>query len=160
MFPRILFSLEWKKEALTDDKNVCQEDEDEFSLDCRARSSPGAADNDLKPGAHITAIGSYKPHIREIPGETVLRAKVVVDHRASCLSEAGDLLIPLQEGRINEDQIYAEIGELVTGDKPGRTSESEVTLYKSVGNAVQDLVTASAVLEKANALNLGVEVSL
>ncbi len=129
---------------------------------CTATTAPVPvfSDNDLKPGVHITAIGSYKPHIREIPGETVLRAKVVVDHRASCLSEAGDLLIPLQEGLINEDHIYAEIGELVTGDKPGRTSENEMTIYKSVGNAVQDLVTASAVLEKANALNLGVEVSL
>ena len=117
---------------------------------CTATTAPTPvfSDGDLKPGVHINAIGSYKPHIREIPGDTVLRAKVVVDHRASCLSEAGDLLIPMGEGLIDEEHIYAEIGELVRGDKAGRTSDSEVTLYKSVGNAIQDLVAASEVLER------------
>jgi len=129
---------------------------------CTATTAPTPvfSDNDLKTGVHINAIGSYKPHIREIPGKAVLRAKVVVDHRSSCLSEAGDLLIPMGEGLIDEEHIYAEIGELVSGDKPGRTSDSEVILYKSVGNAVQDLVTASELLEQADKLKLGVEVSL
>lgn len=129
---------------------------------CTATNAPTPvfSDNELKPGVHINAIGSYKPHIREIPGETVVRAKVVVDHRSSCLDEAGDLLIPLQEGRITKEHIHAEVGELVTGNKPGRISDSEVSLYKSVGNAVQDLVAASQVLAAAEKLNLGVEVLL
>jgi ornithine cyclodeaminase/alanine dehydrogenase-like protein (mu-crystallin family) len=122
---------------------------------CTATTAPTPvfADSDLKPGVHINAIGSYKPHIREIPGDTVLRAKVVVDHRASCLSEAGDLLIPMRAGLIDEHHIYAEIGELVRGDKPARVSDSEITLYKSVGNAVQDLVAASQVLVEADRIN-------
>ena len=90
----------------------------------------------------------------------MLRAKVVVDHRASCLSEAGDLLIPMGAGLIDKRHIYAEIGELVRGDKPGRTSGSEITLYKSVGNAVQDLVAASQVLVEADSFNPEIKVAL
>ena len=111
--------------------------------------SPVFADRDLKPGVHINAVGSYKPHVREIPGETVVRAKIVVDHRDSSLSEAGDLIIPMQQGFIDNKNIQAEIGEILAGLKPGRSSESEITLFKSVGNAVQDLTAASQVLSNA-----------
>ncbi|MFX1511569.1 MAG: ornithine cyclodeaminase family protein [Promethearchaeota archaeon] len=117
---------------------------------------PVFSDENLKEGAHINAIGSYKPHIREIPEETVLRAKVVVDHRESCLLEAGDLIIPLKKGLINENHIYAEIGELVARGEFSRTSQSEITMFKSVGNAVQDL--AAAVIPAQE--NLGVDVFL
>jgi len=129
---------------------------------CTATTSttPVFSNNDLKPGMHINAIGSYKPNMREIPAETVLSAKVVVDQRDVCLSEAGDLIIPLQEGLINKDHIYAEIGEIAAGNKKGRESEKEITLFKSVGNAVQDLAAASQVLVNAQKLNLGTEVFL
>ena len=129
---------------------------------CTATTSatPVFDDTHLKPGVHINAIGSYKPHIREIPGETVARARVVVDHRSSCLEEAGDLLIPMQEGLFNEDHLYAEVGELVRDEKPGRTSDEEITIFKSVGNAVQDLTAASYVLKEAERLNLGTIVAL
>ncbi|GAK57097.1 ornithine cyclodeaminase/mu-crystallin family protein [Candidatus Vecturithrix granuli] len=123
-------------------------------------STPIFADTQIKTGVHINAIGSYKPHIREIPGETVARAKVVVDHRPSCLKEAGDILIPMQAGLFTEDHIAAELGELILAEKPGRSSGQEVTLYKSVGNAVQDLVAASDVLKEAESLNLGTIVEL
>jgi ornithine cyclodeaminase/alanine dehydrogenase-like protein (mu-crystallin family) len=103
-------------------------------------------DRDLKPGVHINAIGSYKPHIREIPGETVMRAKVYVDQRQACLEEAGDLIIPLREGLIDEGHIRAEIGEVLAGLKPGRISGDDITLFKSVGNAAQDLAIACLVL--------------
>ncbi len=148
--------------SLTVTASESHDDLRQADIICTATTAPTPvfADDDLKTGVHINAIGSYKPHIREIPENTVLRAKVVVDHRASCLSEAGDLLIPMQAGLIDEHHIYAEVGELVSGKRPGRVSESEVTIYKSVGNAVQDLVTASEVLEMADTLNLGVEVSL
>ena len=109
-------------------------------------ATPVFSDRDLKPGVHINAIGSYKPHIREIPGETVRRARVFVDQRRACLEEAGDLIIPLRQGLIGEDHIRAEIGEVLAGLKPGRGSDDEVTLFKSVGNAVLDLAVADLVV--------------
>lgn len=109
-------------------------------------SVPVFSDAHLKPGVHINAIGSYKPHVREIPGETIRRAKVFVDQRQACLEEAGDLIIPLRENLIGEGHIRAEIGEVLAGLKPGRNSEDEITVFKSVGNAVQDLALASLVV--------------
>jgi len=114
---------------------------------CTATTSvvPVFSDENLKPGVHINAIGSYKPHVREIPGETIKRAGVYVDQRQACLEEAGDLIIPLGEKLIDEGHIRAEIGEVLAGLKPGRRSEDEVTVFKSVGNAVLDLAVASLV---------------
>ncbi|MBN2264741.1 MAG: hypothetical protein JW775_02910, partial [Candidatus Aminicenantes bacterium] len=107
---------------------------------------PVFRDADLKPGVHINAIGSYKPHIREVPGETVRRAALFVDDRRACLEEAGDILIPLREGAIDANHIRAEIGEVLAGRKAGRASDSETTLFKAVGNAVEDLAVAALVL--------------
>jgi ornithine cyclodeaminase/alanine dehydrogenase-like protein (mu-crystallin family) len=107
---------------------------------------PVLRDGDLKPGVHINAVGSYKPHIRELPGETVRRAALFVDDRRSALDEAGDILIPLREGLIGEDHIRAEIGQVLAGSAPGRSSDDEITLFKSVGNAVEDLAVAGLVL--------------
>lgn len=134
----------------------------EADIICTATSAaePVFADEHLKPGAHINAIGSYKPHKREVPAESVLRAKVFVDQVEACLEEAGDIIIPLQEGLISQDHILAEIGEILNGNKPGRASAEEITFFKSVGNAVQDLVSAAKILESARKENLGVEVAL
>lgn len=109
-------------------------------------SVPVFSDAHLKPGVHINAVGSYKPHVREIPGETIRRAKVFVDQKKACLEEAGDLIIPLRENLIDEGHIRAEIGEVLAGLKPGRGSEDEITVFKSVGNAVQDLAMASLIV--------------
>ena len=122
--------------------------------------TPVFRDCDLKPGVHINAIGSYQPEVQEIPAETVRRARLVVDHRASAWAEAGDLLIPLRAGLISEDHTHAELGEIVAGLKPGRTSPREVTLFKSVGVAAQDLAAAARVLQHAQEHRLGTEVSL
>nr|HID12662.1 hypothetical protein [Anaerolineae bacterium] len=123
-------------------------------------SSPVFDDADVQPGTHINAIGAYTPQMQEIPEETVLRAKVVIDHREASLAEAGDLLIPLRQGLMTEDHIYAELGEIAAGLKPGRASPEEITLFKSVGVAVQDVAAASAVLEAAQRMRLGTEVTL
>jgi alanine dehydrogenase len=123
-------------------------------------TSPVFDDADVRPGTHINAVGAYTPHMQEIPIETVLRAKVVIDHRESSLAEAGDLIIPLQQGRMTEAHIHAELGQISAGVKPGRTSEEEITLFKSVGVAVQDVAAASAVLGAARRLGLGTDVSL
>jgi ornithine cyclodeaminase/alanine dehydrogenase-like protein (mu-crystallin family) len=119
----------------------------EADIICTATTSavPVFSDANLKPGVHINAVGSYKPHVREIPGETVRRAGVFVDQRQACLEEAGDLIIPLREKLIDEDHILAEIGEVLAGLKPGRRSDDEVTVFKSVGNAALDLAMASLV---------------
>jgi alanine dehydrogenase len=123
-------------------------------------SSPVFEDDDVRPGTHINAVGAYTTHMQEIPAETVLRARVVIDHREASLAEAGDLLIPLGEGLMTEDHIHAELGEIVAGHKPGRASSQEITLFKSVGVAVQDVAAAAAVLEAAQRLGLGTEVAL
>jgi ornithine cyclodeaminase/alanine dehydrogenase-like protein (mu-crystallin family) len=114
----------------------------------------------LKPGAHVNAVGSYKPEMCEIPQETVARARLVVDSRAACMAEAGDLIQPMEAGRIDESHIHAEIGEIAAGSSEGRTSEEQITLFKSVGNAVQDLSAASRALGRAEQLGLGVEIPL
>ncbi len=123
-------------------------------------TTPVFADADVRPGTHINAVGAYTPQMQEVPAETVLRAKVVIDHREASLAEAGDLLIPLRQGRMTADHIYAELGEIAAGLKPGRTSPEEITLFKSVGVAVQDVAAAGAVLEAARRMGLGTEVAL
>jgi alanine dehydrogenase len=123
-------------------------------------SSPVFDDADVRPGTHINAVGAYTPQMQEVPPETVLRARVVIDHREASLAEAGDLLIPLEQGLITEAHIYAELGEIAAGRKPGRASPDEITLFKSVGVAVQDVAAAGAVLEAARELGLGTEVAL
>ena len=123
-------------------------------------SEPVCADGDLAPGAHVNAIGSYKPSVREIPSETVRRARVVVDYLPAALAEAGDLLVPMAEGLIGEDHVYAELGEIVAGKKKGRESPDEITLFKSVGVAVQDLAAADRALARAERLDLGTRLRL
>ncbi|MEA3338646.1 MAG: hypothetical protein U9R15_01640 [Chloroflexota bacterium] len=123
-------------------------------------SSPVFDDSDVRPGAHINGVGAYTPQMQEIPAETVLRAKVVIDHHEASLAEAGDLLIPLERGLMTENHIYAELGEIAAGCKPGRETEEEITFFKSVGVAVQDVAAASAALSAARSQGLGTEVSL
>ncbi len=122
--------------------------------------SPVFEDEDLEPGVHVNAVGSYQPHVQEIPAETVRRARVVVDHRASALAETGDLIVPIEEQLFSEDPIHAELGEIVLGEASARASDGEVTLFKSVGVAIQDLVAAERVLDNGAQLGLGTEISL
>ena len=123
-------------------------------------TSPVFDDGDLRQGAHINAIGAFTPQMQEIPVETVQRAKVVVDQREAVLEEAGDLLIPLKSGVIGEDHFSTELGEVIAKDKPGRISPEQITLFKSVGVAVQDVAAAAAVFEAAQKAGLGAQVAL
>ncbi|MCS7125818.1 MAG: hypothetical protein NZ929_02775 [Aigarchaeota archaeon] len=102
----------------------------------------------IKLGTHINAIGAYTPDMREIDTETIIDAKVVVDLKEAALSEAGDIITPIKEGRYSEDRIYAELGEIVSGVKLGRTSSEEITVFKSVGLALQDNAATHALLKK------------
>ncbi|MDQ4078130.1 MAG: hypothetical protein M3220_18025 [Chloroflexota bacterium] len=114
----------------------------------------------VEPGTHVNGIGSYTATMQEVPSTVVRQAKIVVDQREAALEEAGDLIIPLQQGIITEAAIYAELGELVSGDKAGRVSDQEITFFKSVGNAAQDVVTAQRVLRAAEKKDLGTIVLL
>jgi ornithine cyclodeaminase/alanine dehydrogenase-like protein (mu-crystallin family) len=114
----------------------------------------------LKPGAHVNAIGSFRPDVQEVDETTVRRALVVVDSREAALAETGDLIIPLAAGAITEDHVAAELGEIVNGSKPGRESEEQITLFKSVGLAVQDVAAAGIVLRNVRKLGLGVKIDL
>lgn len=135
---------------------------EEADIICTATTSsePVFADEDLCPGVHINGIGSYTPKMQEIPGQTVARARVVVDSISASLAEAGDLIIPLQNKTIEESDIHGEIGQVAAGYIPGRESDSEVTFFKSVGLAVQDIATAALALQRAEELNLGRNIDL
>jgi ornithine cyclodeaminase/alanine dehydrogenase-like protein (mu-crystallin family) len=98
--------------------------------------------------------------MQEVPAETVIRARVIVDSRSASLEEAGDLIIPMRKGLIMEANIHSEIGELAAGWAPGRQSDEEITFFKSVGVAVQDVAVADLVLRRATDLGLGVDVAL
>lgn len=133
----------------------------EADIVCTATTAntPVFLDADLKPGTHVSAIGSYTPEMQEVPAETVARALVVVDSRSATLAETGDLLRPMQAGLFGEEHIYAELGEIVLGRKAGRESSDQITYFKSVGVAVQDAMAAQLALQNAQKLGLGTEVS-
>lgn len=127
---------------------------------CTATTSlrPVFQDKDLKAGAHISAVGSYRPDMQEVSAETVQRARVFVDSRSAALEEAGDLIQPMQARLFDESHICAELGEVVLGQNPGRVSPEEITYFKSVGIAVQDAMAAQVALNNARKMNIGQEV--
>ncbi len=110
-----------------------------------------------KPGAHINAIGSHAPGVRELDTATIVRAKVVADQKQACLNEAGDIQIPIEEGAYSPDDIHGDLGDVVNGTIVGRENEEEITLFKSVGLAIQDISCASLVYDQAKAQGVGVE---
>jgi ornithine cyclodeaminase/alanine dehydrogenase len=114
----------------------------------------------LAPGAHVNNIGSHSPDARELDTTTVKRSKFVADLKEANLAEAGDILIPIQEGAVTEDHIYASLGEIVIGAKPGRENAEEITVFKSCGLAIQDVSTALAVYNAARGQGIGTEVEL
>ena len=129
----------------------------EAEIICTATTSsiPVFDGHQLRPGTHINAIGGYTPDMQEVDGATVARALLVVDSRVAALAEAGDLIIPIREGRISAEHIHAELGELVNGTQVGRTDPDQITLFKSVGVAVQDAIAAGRALALAEQLGLG-----
>jgi ornithine cyclodeaminase len=129
---------------------------------CTATTSrtPVFRDEDVRPGTHISAVGAYTPEMQELPAETVARATVVVDAVDAALAEAGDLIIPLRDGLVAREHFARELGMVASGSAPGRSSDEEVTLFKSVGNAVQDVVVAKRAVERAREQGVGMEVEL
>ena len=109
----------------------------------------------ISAGAHINAIGTFSPKAREIDTATMVDATLFVDARESALNEAGDYLIAAEEGAIGPEHIRAELGEVLIGAYPGRTSRDEITLFKSLGLAIEDLAAAAHAYQKANEQGLG-----
>jgi len=114
----------------------------------------------INPGTHINSIGWMGPDARELDSKTVKKSKIVVDSRESVLSESGDIIIPIKEGIITPDHIYAELGEIIIGKKQGRVSDDEITLWKSVGLAIQDAAAAKLAYERAIERGIGSEIEL
>ena len=109
----------------------------------------------IAPGAHLNVVGSSIPSTREIDSETMAAASLFVDRRESTMNEGGDYLFAMREGLIGPDSIRAEIGQLLTGRHPGRVARDEITLFKSLGLAVEDLASARFLYDKAQRLNAG-----
>jgi len=129
---------------------------------CAATSSPTPIfdGSKVRPGTHINGIGSHTPNARELDTEIVRRSKFIGDSREACFNEAGDIMIPLEAGEIEESHFYAEIGEVVTAKMEGRTNDDEITIFKSNGLAVQDAATAKLVFDKAKEQGIGTEVKI
>jgi alanine dehydrogenase len=103
----------------------------------------------LRPGTHLNLVGAFQPHTREVDETTVSRARVVVDLYDAALKEAGDLLIPLEKGIISRAHIIADLHEIASGKKHPRMSDEDITLFKSVGCALEDLVAADLIYRRA-----------
>ncbi|MBC7113296.1 MAG: ornithine cyclodeaminase family protein [Candidatus Methanomethyliales bacterium] len=114
----------------------------------------------VSPGTHINGIGSHTPDSRELDSETIRKSRLIVDSRESCLEEAGDVIIPIREGEITESHIKAELGEVVTGEKEGRLTDDDVTVFKSVGLALEDATAALRAYEIALRKGIGREIWL
>ena len=109
----------------------------------------------ISPGTHLNLVGSSTPKTREVDSETMAAASLFVDRRESTLNEAGDYLLAVRDGLIGPDHIRAELGEVLKGDQPGRRSPEEITIFKSLGIAVEDLFAAEYLYRKAQQEEMG-----
>jgi len=150
------FCVKMKKEhgldiEMTDAQTLANESD--VICTCTTAREPLFDGNWLRPGTHLNLVGAFQPETREVDDTTVKRACVVVDTYEGALSEAGDLLMPLKNGTIERSHIIADLYEIASGKKAARTNEESITLFKSVGCAVEDLVTAQLVFQQASVDN-------
>jgi alanine dehydrogenase len=123
-------------------------------------AQPVVYDAWIGPGTHIVSVGACRPHQREMDGALVRRSRLIVDSRAAALVEAGDIVQAMAEGLIQPSHIAGELGEVAAGLVAGRTGPGELTLFKSLGQAVEDVATAALVLKRATAAGIGTTLSL
>ena len=154
---RQMIAADWphlvdRLETSTDARSVREAD-----VVCTATTSktPVFDDADIRPGTHINAVGAFTPEMQEVPAATIARALVVLDNIEAALAEAGDLIIPMAAGIFSRAHLERELGNLVAGTATGRTSADQVTFFKSVGNAVQDVVVAKLATDRAMERGLG-----
>lgn len=114
----------------------------------------------VRPGTHINAVGAYTRTMRELDTVTIQRSRVFVDHHPAAGAEAGDILMPIAEGAVTYAQVIGALGDVINGTVTGRTSPAEITVFKSVGLAMQDAVTAARLYTKAVALGIGNQIHL
>jgi ornithine cyclodeaminase/alanine dehydrogenase-like protein (mu-crystallin family) len=114
----------------------------------------------VSPGSHIISIGAYQSSMREMDPALLARARLIVDSRAGALTESGDVVQGIREGWFNEPHIAGELGEVVAGLTQGRTSADQITVFKSLGMAVEDLAAAGLALSRAKELGKGTEIAL
>jgi ornithine cyclodeaminase len=158
-----LFAEEMSNKGFAKDVRVAltpREAVENADIICTATTSlkPVFEDTYVKPGTHISGVGSYTPEMQEVPPGTLQRAKVFVDSRSASLEEAGDLIQPLRAGLFDESHICGELGEVLLGRVAGRQSAEEITYFKSVGVAVQDAMAAQVALSNARKMGIGKEV--
>jgi ornithine cyclodeaminase len=122
-------------------------------------SRPVIAGNRLADGAHVNGVGSFTPAMCEVDGETIRRSRVFVDSRESAKTEAGELIRAVDEGLCRPGD-WTELGEVVSGVRPGRSTDREITFFKSVGLAAQDIAAAALAFANAAELGLGSEIDL
>jgi len=163
--PRLAAFVRWARERLgitVEPKSGPREVVVGADLICTTTASrtPVVQGEWIEPGAHINAVGSSIPTARGLDSTAVARARLFVDRRESAINEAGDYLIPLGEGAIGAGHIQGELGDVLTGVVPGRTGSSEITIFKSLGIAVEDLASAHHVLRKAEARGIGLVTEL
>lgn len=121
-------------------------------VSCATLSTEPLVDGDwLSPGTHLDLVGAFRPNMREANDRAIQRSCVFVDTRAGATSEGGDIVIPLQTGVLAEDDIVADLYDLCRGTNPGRTSDDEITLFKSVGASLEDLAAAITAWERLSA---------
>jgi ornithine cyclodeaminase/alanine dehydrogenase-like protein (mu-crystallin family) len=130
----------------------------EIICTCTTSATPLFELKDLRSNVHINAVGSYRPGTREIASDVVANAIIIVDSREAAVKEPGDIVIPLQEGAIQRESLYASIDELVSGTTPPPESEDRITLFKSVGMAMEDLVAAELAYRNAREKGLGQDI--
>ncbi|MFD1564153.1 ornithine cyclodeaminase family protein [Haloarchaeobius amylolyticus] len=121
-------------------------------------SEPVFDGDDLEPGTHVTAMGQYSPDKRELDTTTVERATYVPDLRERATLDAGSFIHALEEGAITEEHVHAELGEVVAGTAPGRTSDDEITVFDSGGTGIETVAAASLLYDRALEAGLGTEI--
>ena len=121
-------------------------------------TTPVVAGALLGPGTHVDLVGAFRPTDREADTDAIRRARVVVDTYAGALEEAGDIVLPIAEGAVSRAHVAAELAEVVSGQRPGRTAADQITLFKSVGFALEDLAAARLAYNRAMAENVGTDV--
>jgi ornithine cyclodeaminase len=125
-----------------------------------ASTTPLFHARDIAAGTHINAIGAFTPAMCEVDPATLARARIAVDQREAALVEAGDLLQALEQGQIAGPESWLELGQLASGEQPGRQSPQQITCFKSVGLAIQDLAVALYVYARAREMGVGIEAEI
>lgn len=149
--PPSIVAVSSAREAVEDADVICT---------ATTSSTPVFEDAWVRPGTHINAVGAFTPQMQEIPTETLVRARIVVDAVEAVMEEAGDLIQPIERGELDRDKVYVELGHVVAGQLPGRESDEEVTFFKSVGNAIQDMIVAARAIQDAKTREIGQVVDL